>query len=779
MKRPPRSGARRDETKADFRGIAEESQRMYVARVESEQRYRSLFSNMLNGLAYCRMLYDDAGEPVDFIYLDVNDSFERITGLKDVVGRRVTDVIPGIRTLSPELFEAYGRVASTRIPETFEFDFKSQGKWMNISVYSPEAGTFVAVFDDITERKHAEQELLLFRTLLDRTNEMIQVVDPVTGRFLDVNEACCAQLGYTREEMLALRVVDVDTTLGARGFARAIESMRHSGLFRREGVHRRKDGALIPIEVNVSLVRADREYCVAVVRDISERARLEAERALQASALNSAADPIIITNRDGTIAWVNAAFTECTGYAAEEAVGRNPRALLRSGAHDKKFYEQMWETILAGRVWQGEMTNRRRDGTLYPELQTITPVRDSAGEISHFIAVKRDLTAEKKMQAQLLQSQKMESVGRLAGGVAHDFNNLLMVMNGWTEMALADLPPEHVIRPSLDEVLHAGQGAAALTRQLLAFSRQQVVAPHVFSVNELVGGLEKIIGRLLGEDVDLVIETDPGAGLVKMDRGQLEQTLMNLAVNARDAMPRGGTLLVKTGNVEFAPASEVAHDVIPGGEYVILEVTDTGTGISEEIRAHMFEPFFTTKQAGKGTGLGLATCYGIVRQAGGFIEVTSVVGAGTTMRIHLPRSREAAAPPSPRTRVTPRRGVETILLVEDSPAVSRVTSRMLELRGYRVLLARTGDEALSKMTAEGEPVHLLVTDVVLAGGMGGRELADKLRRLKPELKVLYVSGYTADVTLLHGVMENETALLQKPFTAEALAARVREILDAA
>ena len=733
---------------------AAESRRMYEARIESDERYRSLFSNMLNGLAYCRMLYDDTGAPVDFNYLDVNDSFERITGLRGVVGRKVSEVIPGIRTLSPELFEAYGRVASSRIPETFEFDFKSMGKWLNISVYSPEAGAFVAVFDDITERKHAEQKLLLFRSLLDRTNDMIQVVDPVTGRFLDVNEACCTQLGYSRDEMLALRVVDVDTTLGAAGFTRSIETLRRTGIFMRESVHRRKEGTLIPVEVSVSFVRAEREYCVAVVRDVSARMRLEAERALQVSALNSAADPIVITDRDGTIAWVNAAFTDCTGYSPDEAIGRNPRSLLRSGAHDKEYYGQMWDTILSGRVWQGEMTNRRKDGTLYPELQTITPVRNPVGEIAHFIAVKRDLTAEKKLQAQLLQAQKMESVGRLAGGVAHDFNNLLLVMNGWTEMAIADLPAEHAIRPSLEEVLHAGQGAAALTRQLLAFSRQQVVAPHVFSVNDLVTGLEKIVGRLLGEDVELVIEADPGAGLVKMDRGQLEQTLMNLAINARDAMPRGGTLLIKTSNVELPPGLELSHDDVPSGEYVILEVTDTGTGISDEIRAHMFEPFFTTKQAGKGRGLGLATCYGIVRQAGGFIDVSSVLGAGTTMKIQLPRTHEPLEAVSSRQRPTPRRGVETILLVEDSPAVSRVTARMLELRGYRVLLARHGDEALAMMTSESEPVHLLVTDVVLAGGMSGRELADRLRRLKPELKLLYVSGYTPDVTLTHGVLEH-------------------------
>ena len=373
----------------------------------------------------------------------------------------------------------------------------------------------------------------------------------------------------------------------------------------------------------------------------------------------------------------------------------------------------------------------------------------------------------------------METVGRLAGGVAHDFNNLLMVMNGWTEMTIADLPDAHPARASLAEVLSAGEGAARLTRQLLAFSRQQVVERSVFSVNALVADLEKMLRRLLGEDIALVCRSDPALGFVRADRGQLEQVLMNLAVNARDAMPQGGSLLVETANVTLPRDSALPAVELPPGEYITLAVGDTGTGMSDAVRAHVFEPFFTTKPAGQGTGLGLATTFGIVRQAGGAIDIATQLGMGTTMTIYIPRTYETPRPASPRRAKLKRQGVETVLLVEDETAVGDVTSRMLELRGYRVLRASSGDEALSLARTLHEPLHLLLTDVVLSANMGGYQLAEQLSKQRPEMKLLYMSGYTQDVTLLHGLPEQEGALLQKPFTGDALVAKVRQVLDEA
>jgi PAS domain S-box-containing protein len=513
------------------------------------------------------------------------------------------------------------------------------------------------------------------------------------------------------------------------------------------------------------------------IQDITERKLADESRQVQSAALNAAANAIVITDRSGAIEWVNRAFTALTGYAAVDVLGKNPR-LLKSGKHDLAFYQSLWKTVLSGQTWRAETTDRRKDGSLYTEYQTITPVLDESGAITHFVAIKEDIAERLRLQAQLLQAQKMESVGRLAGGVAHDFNNLLSVIIGWTGLALQDLPAGHAVRPSLEEVLKAGEGAADLTQQLLAFSRQQVVEPTLFSVNDLVVEMDKMFRRLIGEDIEFVTRTDPELGTVKMDRGQLEQVLMNLVVNARDATPEGGTLTIETANVMLdAEYPRRDADVAPG-EYVMVVVSDSGTGMSEEVKTHVFEPFFTTKGPGKGTGLGLATSYGIVKQAGGQIAVYSEEGLGTTMKVYLPRHHEAVERAVRRRRKTPTRGVETILLVEDEPAVRRVTAHMLEAQGYRVLSTSSGEEALRVIEDGREPWHLLLTDVILAEGMSGPELAERVRALRPDLKVLFVSGYTSDVTILHGLLEPSVALVQKPFTGESLGSKVRQVLDA-
>ena len=507
-------------------------------------------------------------------------------------------------------------------------------------------------------------------------------------------------------------------------------------------------------------------------------------RQVQSAALNAAANAIVITDRSGTIEWVNRAFTGLTGYAAVEVLGRNSR-LLKSGRHDPAFYESLWKTILSGRTWRAETTNRRKDGSLYTENLTITPVLGESGDIAHFVAIKEDITERLRLQEQLLQAQKMELVGQLAGGVAHDFNNQLCVILGWAGMALADLPPDSAIREPLDEIRTAGEAAQNLTRQLLAFSRQELVEPVFVSVNDLVADMEKMLQRLIGEHIEFSTRPAPDIGTVKMDRGQLEQVLMNLVVNARDAMPAGGTLAIETANVVLDDLyKQMVVDVTPGA-YVLLAVSDTGSGMSKAVQARIFEPFFTTKERDKGTGLGLATCYGIVKQAGGHIEVRSEEGVGTTMKVYLPRRDEVAAvveavqdaEDAEAAEVTAR-GLETILLVEDEPAVRRVTTLMLETLGYRVLSTSSGTEALLIVEDAREPLDLLMTDVVLAGGMNGATLAERVGMLRPTLKVLFASGYTSDVTILHGLIEHSAAFAHKPFTLESLGQKVREVLDA-
>jgi two-component system cell cycle sensor histidine kinase/response regulator CckA len=402
---------------------------------------------------------------------------------------------------------------------------------------------------------------------------------------------------------------------------------------------------------------------------------------------------------------------------------------------------------------------------------------DANGSPVRGVGISQDVTELRAMETQFLQAQKMEAVGRLASGVAHDFNNLLSVILGWSMMSLDDLPAEHPVREGLDEVIKAAQGAAGLTKQLLAFSRQQLVEPVFFNPNELVVEADRMLRRVIGEDIELVTKVASDIGTVRMDRGQLEQVIMNLIVNARDAMPTGGRITVETANVTLNNDYARRSGDVPPGEYVMLSVTDSGTGMSDEVKARIFEPFFTTKERDKGTGLGLSTVYGVIKQAGGLVEVYSELEVGTAMKVYLPRRYATGARKTP-APMAALRGTETILLVEDEEAVRRVTMRMLQAQGYRVIATAKGEDAMQILTGDAEPIHLLLTDVVLARGMSGRVLAERAVALYPKLPVLYASGYTDDVTILHGMLEAGVVLVQKPFTAESLGRRVREVLDA-
>jgi nitrogen-specific signal transduction histidine kinase/ActR/RegA family two-component response regulator len=390
---------------------------------------------------------------------------------------------------------------------------------------------------------------------------------------------------------------------------------------------------------------------------------------------------------------------------------------------------------------------------------------------------KRHLEALRSSEAQLRQSQKMEAVGRLAGGVAHDFNNLLTVIKGYSELAMEEISESDPLYAGVQQIQRAADRAASLTRQLLAFSRRQVLAPKVLDLNQLVTDTQKMLRRLMGEDVELVTALQSNLGSVRADPHQIEQVLMNLAVNAKDAMPRGGKLTVETSNVEFDREHTHEHVSVKPGAYVMLAVSDTGSGMDAETCSHVFEPFFTTKEQGKGTGLGLSTVYGIVKQSGGYIWVSSEQGAGTTFKIYLPRVDETAErPPARQARQEAYRGVETILLVEDEAGVRTLIRQVLQRHGYTVIDCSHGGEALLAAERHHGRIHLLLTDVVLPQ-MNGRELTERLLALRSDMKVMYMSGYTDEAIAHHGVLTPGSAFVQKPFTNEALARKVREVLD--
>ncbi|MEX2156437.1 MAG: response regulator [Gemmatimonadales bacterium] len=497
------------------------------------------------------------------------------------------------------------------------------------------------------------------------------------------------------------------------------------------------------------------------------------------SVLNNVPDVVFSMNADATeLQYVSPACTRVLGIGPEELVADMTR--WRAAIHPEdegRVVASYTRAIEVGRPATVEHRIRHADGSVRWIEGTLVPVADVHGTVVRLDGVARDVTEQRKLQEQFRLVQKMEAVGRLAGGIAHDFNNLLTVITSYSEILLEDLAPQDPRRGDLEEIRKAAASAAGLTRQLLAFSRQQVLEPRVLDVNAVLASVEKLLKRLLGEDIDLVAALTPQLGAVKADPGQLEQVIVNLAVNARDAMPDGGKLTIETANVDMDEAYVRDHPLAKPGEYVMLAVSDTGVGMDEQTQRRIFEPFFTTKEAGKGTGLGLATVYGIVKQSGGFIWVYSELGHGTTFKIYLPRVDEpveAVTPPAaPKESLL---STETVLLVEDAAAVRAVTRQVLDRLGYTVLEAPNGKAALHLATKHHGPIHLLLTDVVMPE-LGGRQLAEQLTALRPELRVLYASGYTDDAVVRHGVLKPGIAYLQKPFTPEVLARKVREVLD--
>jgi PAS domain S-box-containing protein len=514
-------------------------------------------------------------------------------------------------------------------------------------------------------------------------------------------------------------------------------------------------------------------FCVDV--DLRTLRRAEEELRRLGAAIEQSGEIVVITDSEATIQYVNPAFELVTGYAREEAVGRTPR-ILKSGEQDDAFYAHMWRQLSCGQTWQGRFKNKKKDGTLYTEEATISPVWSQDGQLVNYVAVKRDITRVLALEEQYRQSQKMEAIGQLTGGVAHDFNNLLQVINGGTDLALMDIEESHPARESLGEVAKAGERAAALVSQLLLFSRRQIMRPEDLNVNAVVAELLKMLRRVIGEHVFLDWIPGERLGLIHADRGMIEQVVMNLCVNARDAMSNGGTLTIETRNVFIDQDYCATHAWAEPGRYVLLQVTDTGCGMNKETLGRIFEPFFTTKQMG--TGLGLATVYGIVKQHDGMISAYSEPGRGTTFKVYLPLCEQRAVDTRGDIQAPAAGGAEVILAAEDDDMVLALATRVLERAGYEVLQARNGLEAVALFERQADRIDLVLLDVVMPE-LGGKEAFEEMRAIRSDVKALFVSGYSDNAVHTNFVLHAGVELLQKPYAPEDLLRAVRAILGEA
>jgi len=608
--------------------------------------------------------------------------------------------------------------------------------------------------------------------------------DAATQRIDFVSDYVETMLGYTVEEWLRtpnfwLSVVHQDDKERAAREAAARFKSGKGGTSEFRWVAR--DGRVLWVEARSTVVTdeaGDPMAMLGFTMDITHRKNAEEElrksEERYRDLVENAHDIIYTHDLDGNYLSINAAAERITGYTRDEALRMNITQTVPS-EYLETVHRMIARKLAGGRTTAYELEIIAKDGGRIPvEVNTALIIQDGVAVGIQGIA--RDVTKRKKLEQQLRQAQKMEAIGLLAGGVAHDFNNLLTTIIGYSDLTIRRLKDDDPLRRNLEEIRRAGNFAASLTRQLLAFSRKQILQPRILDINSVVGEMGRMLRRLIGEDVKLRTVLRPDLGKIKADPGQIEQVLMNLVINARDAMPDGGKLTIETQDVIFGKELAGQPFAVSPGTYVKLLVSDTGIGMDEGTVARIFEPFFTTKESGRGTGLGLSTVYGIIKQSGGYILVHSEVGRGTTFTVYLPQVDAASEEYRLSTTIQDhRQGAETILIVEDEGTVRRTVSKILETYGYHVLEAENGGSALLICERYKKPIHLLLTDVVMPE-MSGRELADRVASHRPDLKVLYMSGYTDDVIVHHGVLDEGTAFIQKPFAADVLARKVREVL---
>ncbi len=764
-----------------------ESERIYR---ESEERFAKAFQSNPAPMTISEI---DSG-----LFIDVNQKWLDMLGYsrEEIIGKTSVQIgLWGDSEVRDEM------IAVLRLKKSFKekpVRFRTKGGQIRFAHWFAEVisidgrNMMLSLIHDITEREEAAKNLreskqkiveqkLLFESMFNAITDGVVITD-INRNIILANKGMEYTFGYVPEDLLGGTTqqlyadFEAFQTMGKTVFNQDSERIDKRYITS----YRHKSGKEFQGEtLGVRLHDQNNKWIgnLGIMRDISRRLETEAERDKLVAAIEQTSDAIVITDPKGFIQYVNPAFEKVTGYALAELIGQNPR-ILKSGEQDDAFYQSLWQTITAGKTFQGRMVNKRKNGELFTEEVTISPVCDSEGSLVNFVSVKRDISQQLSLEAQFFQAQKMEAVGRLTGGVAHDFNNILSVIIGYTELAIEETDSDKPLYGNLKKIRDAAGRSANLIRQLLAFSRQQPIAPKVISLNQSIEGMLKILNRLIGEDIDLLWVPGQELRRIKIDPTQVDQILANLCVNAKDAIAtHSGRITIETAMVTFDNAYCAAHVGFIPGTFVQMSVSDNGIGFNKETAEKIFEPFYSTKGLGLGTGLGLSTVYGIVKQNSGFINVYSEPNVGTTFKLYFPVCNEDPVVLMDQVEQLPVEGRgEIILLVEDESGILEMTKEILEKLGYSLLVASSPRQCLEMVERYSENIDLLLTDVVLPE-MNGKELAYQIQTRHPDMKVLFMSGYTANVIVHNGVLDEGINFIQKPFSIGDLTSMIRDVLD--
>jgi two-component system, cell cycle sensor histidine kinase and response regulator CckA len=764
---------------------------------ELETKCESLEKSLRESEARFSRLFNAASSPMtittiaDGRMIDVNDACLQLSGntREELIGtlaaQRSAWADPKQRGELIQKMREEGRVHNrvtalhSKTGETHKVLFSADPVTVN------DEPCLLGVLIDITEREK-EAEILRkseekYRMLVEHSLQGLAIIRE--AQIIFCNSALAAMTGYSREELLSsvdsmalVHPEDRESVLNRlrdRLSGKSIPSNYEYRLVK-------NNGDIRWLEIHATLIEYEGETAVQVACiDITDRK--QAEQVLREAKeylnqiINCIGDAIFVMDREHKYILINDAICRFTGRQREALLGTtSPKPTSATGINS--LWEQEEAVFETGKELVTEDSISDGQGNPRNLMTKKSLLTDQHGN-KQIVGISRDITEYKQLQAKFMQAQKMEAIGVLAGGVAHDFNNLLNVINGYSELVLEELDGDDPIRKDLEQIQAAGRHAAALTSQLLAFSRKQILQPEILSLNTAMIQMSSMLRRMIGEDIEIVTRTQPDLGLINADPGQIQQIVMNLAVNARDAMPHGGKLTIETANVDYDADYAKDHPSVSEGAYVMMAITDNGIGMDANAKEHLFEPFFTTKGKGRGTGLGLSTIYGIVRQSNGFIWVYSEPGKGTTFKIYFPRVNVETEDANTRKDSAPvLRGSETVLVVEDEQSVRALTCRVLRDRGYTILEAADGMQALEIAGSDAGNIDMVVTDVVMPG-MTGKDLVVKLQSMRPDIKVLYTSGYTDNAIVHHGILNPDVAFLQKPFTAKNLAQKVREVID--